>query len=180
MVLREYVTGPISDTLAASVSAGLNERDGFFRDLGTGNRPNDRDRKFLRGQLLWDSGSGDRVRLIGDYDSINENCCAVVSVGQGAAAGAIRALGGQLTDPADPFSGVVYDNYDSSNDIRNWGLFRAGRHTAGGALRCDLHHGLSPHRCGDSAGFGLFQRRPHLPVSTRRTSRSRASRRSCG
>jgi len=122
VVAKGYLTSPLTDNVAASISAGLNRRDGFFRDLGTFDRTNERDRWFTRGQLLIEASDTLSVRLIGDYDRIDENCCAVVTIGLGPAAAAIQALGGRLTDPAEPFAGVVYNNYNSTNDIENWGL----------------------------------------------------------
>ena len=123
VVARGHVTGPLSPNIAGSFSGGINLRDGFYRDLGTGDRTNERDRWFMRGQALYDSpGGGFSFRLIADYDAIDENCCAVVSVRQGAAAAAIRALGGQLGDPNEPFTGFVYNNFNSTNDIENWGI----------------------------------------------------------
>src|SRR5690606_14398790 len=75
-----------------------------------------------RGQLLVDPGNGFRMRIIGDYDAIDENCCAVVNMQDGLATPAIRALGGQVNVPADRFDGVVYNNFNSTNDIENYGL----------------------------------------------------------
>jgi outer membrane receptor protein involved in Fe transport len=122
ILARGYVTGPLSDTIAASLAAGINKRDGFFRDLGTGNRTNERDRWFVRGQLLFDDGDALRVRLIGDYDKIDENCCAVVNLQNGIAAAAVRGVGGQVNAPDDPFSGTVYNNFNSTNLIENYGF----------------------------------------------------------
>jgi len=122
VVAKGVVTGPLSDNLAVSLAGGLNQRDGFFRDLGTGDRSNGRDRWFVRGQALVRSPEGLTLRLIGDYDKIDEICCAVVNVRSGAAAAAIEALGGQLNDPDDAYSGVIYNNYNSTNTIENWGF----------------------------------------------------------
>src|SRR5690606_18552214 len=61
------------------------------------------------------------ARLIADYDSIDENCCAVVNLQDGLATPAVRAVGGQVNLPADRFSGVVYNNFNSTNDIKNYG-----------------------------------------------------------
>ncbi len=122
MIFKGHVTGPLHEAVAASFAAGINKRDGFFRDLGTGDRTNERDRWFARGQVLVDPGSGFRLRVIGDYDAIDENCCAVVNLQDGLATPAIRALGGQVNVPADRFDDVVYNNYNSTNDIKNYGL----------------------------------------------------------
>lgn len=122
VIAKGYVTGPIDDVSAVSLAAGLNRRDGFFRDLGTGDRANERDRWFVRGQLLYDPGSDISLRLIGDYDAIDENCCAVVHLQDGIATPAVLAVGGQVGDPADPYSGNIYNNFNSTNDIRNYGV----------------------------------------------------------
>jgi len=122
MIGKVHLTGPLGDSLAASFAAGFNKRDGFIRDLVTGDRTNERDRWFARGQLLIDPGNGFKLRFIGDYDSIDENCCAVVNLQDGLATPAIRALGGQVNVPADRFADVVYNNFNSSNDISNHGF----------------------------------------------------------
>ena len=122
LILRGHVTGPVADALAFSLAAGINRRDGFFRDLGTGDRTNERDRWFARGQLLVDPGNGFRLRVIGDYDAIDENCCAVVNLQDGLATPAIRALGGQVNAPSERFDDVIYGNFNSTNDIKNYGL----------------------------------------------------------
>jgi outer membrane receptor protein involved in Fe transport len=121
LVGKAYVTGPVSKDTAVSLAAGFNTRDGFFKDAGTGHRTNERDRWFVRGQLFYDAGGDITLRLIGDYDKLDENCCAVVNLQSSAATGALLALGGMVNAPADKFSGVVYNNYDSTNDIENFG-----------------------------------------------------------
>ncbi|MFA7596471.1 MAG: TonB-dependent receptor [Novosphingobium sp.] len=122
VVAKGYVTGPLAENVAVSVAAGLNKRDGFVRDLGTGGRANDRDRWFVRGQLLFEPDDSLKIRLIGDYDKIDEVCCAVVNLRSSPATGAILALGGQVTDPAHPFADRTYNNFPSSNDVENYGF----------------------------------------------------------
>ena len=122
VVVKGYVTGPLAENVAVSVAAGLNQRDGFVRDLGTGGRANDRDRWFVRGQLLFEPDDSLKIRLIGDYDKIDEVCCAVVNLRSSPATGAILALGGQVTDPAHPFADRTYNNFPSSNDVENYGF----------------------------------------------------------
>ncbi|MCK9542240.1 MAG: TonB-dependent receptor, partial [Novosphingobium sp.] len=121
VVVKGVVTGPLTDTIAASLAGGFNRRDGFAKDGGTGNRNNERHRWFARGQLLFEPDSPLSVRLIGDYGKIDENCCAVVNLRAAAPTGAILMLGG-MVNPADrPFADVVYNNFDSTNKIENYG-----------------------------------------------------------
>ncbi len=121
VIARGYVTGPIEDNLAASLTAGINKRDGFFEDRGTGDRTNERNRWFVRGQLLGEMGDV-RVRVIADYDSIDENCCAVTNLGNGIATPAVLAVGGMVNSPADWDKDIVYNNFNSTNDIENYGI----------------------------------------------------------
>jgi outer membrane receptor protein involved in Fe transport len=124
LVVKGRVTGPISDTLAVSLAGGVNKRDGYVRDLGTGNRTNERNRWFARGQLLFKPSDDFKIRIIGDYGHITENCCAVVSLKQGQATQALLSplINGRTNDPNNPFGDVVYNNFDSINDIKNWGV----------------------------------------------------------
>ncbi len=122
MVIKGVVTGPLSETVAASLAAGYNKRDGYNRDLGTGNKTNERDRWFVRGQLLLAPDNGLKVRIIGDYGKIDENCCGVVNLQTGPATGVLRALGGNLNTPAQRFDKIVYNNFDSTNKVENYGI----------------------------------------------------------
>ena len=93
-------------------------------DLGTGHNTNERNRYFFRGQLLFEPSSDLKVRLIGDYDNLDEICCGVVNLARSPSPGAtdvIELLGGHVPDYRTPFAGVVYDNYDSRNKDSNWG-----------------------------------------------------------
>jgi outer membrane receptor protein involved in Fe transport len=123
MVAKGVVTGPISDNLAASFAAGINKRDGFVRDLGpAGGRVNERDRWFVRGQLLFAPMAELRVRVIADYSKIDEVCCAAVNLQRSAATGLVEALGGRVNDAARPFADVVFNNAPSTNAIANYGV----------------------------------------------------------
>jgi outer membrane receptor protein involved in Fe transport len=81
------ITGPlIGDTLAFRVDGVYNKRDGFYRNVtaanGSESRVNDRDRYFVRGQLLFKPSDAISVRLIGDYTHRDESCCGAVYYGQ--------------------------------------------------------------------------------------------------
>jgi outer membrane receptor protein involved in Fe transport len=118
---KGYVTGPITDTIAASIGGNLNKRDGYGRDLNTGSRINDRDRWGVRGQLLFRPGSDFKFRVIADYDKIDEICCIVANLVDGPTGNAVRALGGRVNSNR-PFAYEAFNNFDSVNDIENYGL----------------------------------------------------------
>ncbi|RYY25441.1 MAG: TonB-dependent receptor [Sphingomonadales bacterium] len=120
IVVKGNVTGPLSDSVAFSIGGNYNKRDGYVRDVALNQDVNDRNRYGVRGQLLFEPNSDFSIRLIGDYDKIDESCCAVVNVINGPTGAIVGALGGNL-DRANPFSYRVYNNFLSSNDIKNYG-----------------------------------------------------------
>ncbi len=122
VVLKGYVTGPITDSIAASISGGINKRGGYITDLGYNGKANERDRWFVRGQLRIEPTDALKIRLIADYDKIDEICCSVVNVRRSGATSAIEALGGKVNNSATPFADVAYSNFPSTNDIQNWGV----------------------------------------------------------
>ncbi len=126
-----YFTSPISDTVAFSISGNYNVRDGYVEDIGDGPDTNERNRYGLRGELLFEPNEDLSFRLIGDYDSIDEICCAAVNLVNGAVPGAvINSLGGQIVTNA-PFSNRVAYNFGSENEIENSGLSLQGDYDAG-------------------------------------------------
>lgn len=122
MVARAYISGPLGESTAFSLAGGWSVRDGYNVDPASNSRTNERDRWFVRSQLLFDNGDDFTMRLIADFDRINENCCGVVNLRRSAVSAAILGLGGQLTDPANPYANVVYNNFPSTNVIENHGF----------------------------------------------------------
>ena len=120
IVLKGAITGPLSETVAFSLGANYNKRDGYIRDAALNKDVNDRNRYGVRGQLLFEPTSDFSIRLIGDYDKIDENCCGVVNIINGPTGAIIAALGGNL-DRQNPFSYRVFNNILSSNKVENYG-----------------------------------------------------------
>ena len=79
------VTGPLSETIGFRLDGVYSRRDGFYKVInaanGTENRVNNRDRAFVRGQLLFEPSDTLEFRLIADYTTRNESCCGAVYVG---------------------------------------------------------------------------------------------------
>ncbi len=122
VTVKGDVTGPISDTLAFSLGGNYNRRDGYAQDLKLGTDVNDRNRWGVRGQLLFEPTDALSIRLIGDYDKIDENCCIAGNVVAGPTVAITNALaGGPSVDANNPFSYDVYNNFLSTNRIENYG-----------------------------------------------------------
>jgi iron complex outermembrane receptor protein len=132
VVIKGVLTGPLSDTIAASIAGGYNRRDGYIRDLGpAGGKVNDRDRWFVRGQVLFQPSDDFKLRVIADYSKIKEICCAAVNLQRSGATTLLEALGGKVNDFRKPFADVVYNNAPSTNDIANYGISGQADYTTG-------------------------------------------------
>jgi len=117
------ITGPlIEDTLAFSLAANYNKRDGFINNPAQNIDVNDRDRWGLRGQLLWDASDTVQVRFIGDISRQRELCCAAPSFINGPTTPVIAALGGTIVSPADPFNRVVYFDSKMQSNMDDGGV----------------------------------------------------------
>src|SRR3546814_12174893 len=116
IVVKGDVTGPISDTVAFSIGGNYNRRDGYARDLHLGQDVNDRNRWGVRGQLLFEPSDALSIRLIGDYDKIDENCCIAANVIAGPTIAITDALVGRpRLHRQNPFPHAGYNNFLSSN-----------------------------------------------------------------
>jgi outer membrane receptor protein involved in Fe transport len=79
--LMGSLTGPIAgDKVAFRLDGVYNKRDGFLTDVVSGRKLNNRDRYLLRGQLLLKPSDDLTIRLIGDYNQKNEECCGAAIV----------------------------------------------------------------------------------------------------
>ncbi len=128
IILKGDITGPITETLAFSIAGNYNKRDGYARDLNLGTDINDRNRYGVRGQLLFQPNSDLKIRLIADFDNIDEVCCTVANIVSGIPSipalnplPVINALGGRI-NANQPFSFNSFNNIESVNDIDNYGV----------------------------------------------------------
>jgi len=121
VILRGDISGPVSETVGLSLSAYGNRRDGWFTNLENDSDIADRDRWGVRGQLLWLPSDTTTLRLIADYDKIDEKCCGVANLVAGFTTPAIFLVGGKLV-PNDAFAREQYYNFDPTNDIENKGV----------------------------------------------------------
>ena len=120
LVLKADVTGPIAENVAFSLAGGINKRDGYATIINTGEKSNERDRWFTRGQLLLEPSDTVKFRIIGDFDRIDENCCVAGNVLDGPTGGVVRLLGGAVNSN-NPFDYRVNANYATTNEMDNYG-----------------------------------------------------------
>jgi len=99
------VTGPISDGIAFRVDGVYVKRDGFYTDDQNGRDVNNRDRYFLRGQLLIEPSDDLSIRLIADYTSRQEECCAATYVDA-----SVNPYIGNLNNLATPINNTAANN----------------------------------------------------------------------
>jgi len=130
VVVKGLYEGSFTDDLSFDISGSYNERDGFIENKETGSDLNDRDRYGIRGQLYYTPTESLSLRLQADYDKIDEACCSAVNVVSGPATGIINAVGGQLV-PNDGGATKVYQNFDPTNEVKNYGLSFTGEYDFG-------------------------------------------------
>ncbi|KTF69828.1 TonB-dependent receptor [Sphingomonas sp. HT-1] len=79
--LSGALTGPIvSEAIAFRLDGVYSKRDGFLRDVVNNTDYNDRNRVFVRGQLLFKVNPDLAIRLIADYTRRDEKCCGAAYV----------------------------------------------------------------------------------------------------
>ncbi len=131
------LNGPlIEDKLAARLYIAGRQRDGFY-DVRTGAGPrtkdDDQDQKFftVRGQALYTPTDRLDFRLIADFTTRDENCCAAVQTRTGPTGAIINAFAGGagLASPADPFERVAYANRDNTQKITDKGVSLEGSYS---------------------------------------------------
>jgi len=110
------VNVPFGQTFAGRLDAVYSTRDGFYRVVnpsgGTEGRVNDRDRIFVRGQLLFEPNESISFRLIADYTKREESCCGAVYLDR-----ATNPRIGNLNEPANPLLVGGVPNPDGNNII---------------------------------------------------------------
>ena len=122
IITRGSVTGPLSDNLAFSLSGSMNQRDGYYENLGPAGDFNDRDRWALRGQLLYTPTDTFSVRVIADHDEIEEACCGTDRVLDGPAGPVLRGLLGGQTSAGAGFNYQIATDFANENRIENSGI----------------------------------------------------------
>lgn len=124
-----YVSGPLGEKLAGSLSLVHRQREGQYRvDTGVGPRSEDRDGDqnydSMRGQLLYMDSDRLKVRLIADYTARDENCCTGTAVQVGLSAPWLNTLaaGDGVATKADVDSRHAFSNRSTAQHIKDGGV----------------------------------------------------------
>jgi outer membrane receptor protein involved in Fe transport len=122
-IVKGYISGGVTDELSMSLSAGMNQRDGFTTSLQPGVPDHDdRDRWNIRSQAVWEISDDSMLRVIADFNKIDEICCTSPNIISGPVDGVITALGGAVIDGKDAFSRESVLIKSSTNDIDDGGI----------------------------------------------------------
>jgi outer membrane receptor protein involved in Fe transport len=121
MRIAGSITGPLSETLAARLDGVYARRDGFYNDPQNNTDVNDRNRYFVRGQLLWEPTDALSFRLIGDYTSRDEKCCGAIYVDN-----TVNEFIGNLNNPSTPLAPLQPNGNNIINVLRDLGQPIAG------------------------------------------------------
>ncbi|MEQ8434987.1 MAG: TonB-dependent receptor [Oceanicaulis sp.] len=124
------VTGPIIDDRVAFRLFGARSENNGYTQLVVGKGANARVEESettnyytVRGQLLFTPSDTVEGRIILDYSERDERCCSAVSYDYTPQAyGLVRAVGGDVTFPADPEARVAYANRPYIQSVEDWGL----------------------------------------------------------
>jgi iron complex outermembrane recepter protein len=115
------VTGPLTETIAARLDGIYVRRDGFYQDTTNNTDVNNRNRYFLRGQLLFEPNEALAVRLIADYTYRDERCCAAIYVDS-----SVNQFIGNLNNPSTPLAPLQPTGNNIINVLRDLGQPLAG------------------------------------------------------
>ena len=120
---KASVSGPLSSTVAARISASFTQRDGTLYNTISQRKVNELDNIGVRGQLLWQAAENFDVTLSGDYNRQNpegfaQNYAFVVPTGRAANRqyANLARLSGYAPASTNPFDRLV-DN-DSALDAK--------------------------------------------------------------
>lgn len=122
LILSGLAEGSISENTAFSVYANSNTRDGYWKNNLSGTDLNDRDRQAFRGQLVINPDDASEIRIIADYDQIDELCCGVNNLFQSPTEVFTNAVTGATINPNNPFIESGFFNVDPRNEVENAGI----------------------------------------------------------
>ena len=123
VIAKGDISGPMSETVGFSLSASVNQRDGYYENLAGGDALGELDRWGVRGQLLFVPSDSTEIRFIADMEEIDEACCGVANLLNGPTGAILTSpfIGGNLV-PNAPFAYEGYYDFTPRNEFENSGI----------------------------------------------------------
>ena len=123
VIAKGDISGPMSETVGFSLSASVNQRDGYYENLAGGDALGELDRWGVRGQLLFVPSDNTEIRFIADMEEIDEACCGVANLLNGPTGALLTSpfIGGNLV-PNAPFAYEGYYDFTPRNEFENSGI----------------------------------------------------------
>ena len=118
----------VEDQFAIRLTGATRSRDGFVTSVN-GPESHNRDRWMFRGQALWEPTDSMSLRIIGDYQDADENCCdavifsetPLVPLGAYAAAG-LPANAGVTASGPSAYESLTSNSNGYINSFEQWGI----------------------------------------------------------
>lgn len=126
---------PAGDNLAFRATGSFRQRDGFLTStVVPGAESHNRDRFILRGQALWEPSDSTSLRLIADYQDVDENCCAAVTLSTSPnLSDATRDRLFPAVGFEDSLEGQVFNGQEFVNQVESFNVSGELNHDFGGA-----------------------------------------------
>ena len=124
---RGFINLPLGESTAMRIAGSYADGDGWLENVVSGNDIHDRDRWYIRGQLLFEPSDDFSLRVIGDYAEMDETCCTPLRYendpNTAAVNGPIAAsIGSSIIDPANIDDLRVALNTDPRLEASDQGL----------------------------------------------------------
>ena len=142
---KGFVSGPLSDTIAARLAVATTTRRGTIYNVASDRYINEQDNLGLRGQILWRATEDLRVTLSGDYSQQDPECCGTVFVRTGLTQRALNRQYDALVaaintaNPGRSYEVPSRDPYDRLTDLDS--PLDAGNDIYGASVRAVLDVG---------------------------------------
>ena len=133
--------GDAASGISLRLDSVWHKRDGFLEDPNYDRSYNDRDRLFVRGQLMYEPNPDTTIRLIADYTSREEECCAAVGLVRGPTAAIIQGISvAQTRNPG--IVGIAFDPYDRKATVSAGSGYYQGMDETGVSVEINTSTGL--------------------------------------
>lgn len=130
--------GDSGSGLSARLDGVWHERDGFLEDANDDRTYNNRDRLFLRGQLMYEPNADTSFRVIADHTTREEVCCAAVGLVRGPTADIVQGVSVlQTRNPS--IVGIAFDPYARNATVTSSSSYYQGMDESGISLEINAN-----------------------------------------